>query len=121
MNESPPLALTFDDVLVLPGLSEVHPNQVDLRTRLCRDLVLKIPIVSAAMDTVTESRLAIAVAQEGGVRVKADNGHPADVPALVALDLRAIPPDSGGIAVHGNEEGRVGDRRQPVHVPVRDR
>ena len=69
MHENPPLALTFDDVLVLPGLSEVHPAQVDLRTRLCRDIELKIPVISAAMDTVTESRLAIAVAQEGGIGV----------------------------------------------------
>ena len=55
-----PLALTFDDVLIRPGLSEVHPNQVDLRTELCRGISLNIPIVSAAMDTVTQSRLAIA-------------------------------------------------------------
>jgi IMP dehydrogenase len=64
-----PLALTFDDILIQPGRSEVHPNQVDLRTELCRGITLNIPIVSAAMDTVTESRLAIALAQEGGVGV----------------------------------------------------
>jgi IMP dehydrogenase len=64
-----PLALTFDDVLIRPGLSSVHPNQVDLRTELCRGITLNIPIVSAAMDTVTESRLAIALAQEGGIGV----------------------------------------------------
>jgi IMP dehydrogenase len=64
-----PLALTFDDVLIRPGLSEVHPNQVDLRTELVRGITLNIPIVSAAMDTVTESRLAIALAQEGGIGV----------------------------------------------------
>jgi IMP dehydrogenase len=64
-----PLALTFDDVLIQPGRSEVHPNQVDLRTELCRGIALNIPIVSAAMDTVTESRLAIALAQEGGIGV----------------------------------------------------
>ena len=68
-REVPRLALTFDDVLILPGLSEVHPAQVDLRTRLCRDITLNIPILSAAMDTVTESRLAIALAQEGGVGI----------------------------------------------------
>ncbi|GMU65830.1 MAG: inosine-5'-monophosphate dehydrogenase [Acidobacteriota bacterium] len=67
--DAPRLALTFDDVLIEPGLSEVHPNDVDLSTRLCRDIRLNIPILSAAMDTVTESRLAIALAQEGGLGV----------------------------------------------------
>lgn len=63
------LALTFDDVLITPGLSEVHPNQVDLKTEVCRGISLKIPILSAAMDTVSESALAIALAQEGGLGV----------------------------------------------------
>jgi len=65
----PRLALTFDDVSIVPGFSETHPNDVDLRTRLCRGINLNIPILSAAMDTVTESRLAIALAQEGGVGI----------------------------------------------------
>jgi IMP dehydrogenase len=65
----PRLALTFDDVSIVPGLSEVHPNEVDLRTRLCRGITINIPILAAAMDTVTESRLAIALAQEGGVGI----------------------------------------------------
>lgn len=65
----PRTALTFDDVLVVPALSEVHPREIDLRTRLCRGIDMNIPIVSAAMDTVTESRLAIALAQAGGVGV----------------------------------------------------
>jgi IMP dehydrogenase len=69
MSESPRLALTFDDVLLLPGFSEVHPNFVDLRTEVCRGIGLNIPILSAAMDTVTESALAIALAQEGGIGV----------------------------------------------------
>ena len=68
-DDAPRLALTFDDVLIAPGFSEVHPNDVDLSTRLCRDIRLNIPILSAAMDTVTESRLAIALAQEGGLGV----------------------------------------------------
>ncbi|MDR5900785.1 IMP dehydrogenase [Halomonas icarae] len=62
-------ALTFDDVLLVPGYSEVLPNDVSLRTRLTRDLHLNIPLVSAAMDTVTEARLAIAMAQEGGIGI----------------------------------------------------
>jgi IMP dehydrogenase len=65
----PQLALTFDDVSIIPGLSEVHPSQVDLRTSACRRIPMNIPILSAAMDTVTESRLAIAVAQEGGIGI----------------------------------------------------
>src|SRR5512145_2810969 len=68
-EDAPRLALTFDDVLIAPGYSEVHPNEVDLSTRLGRDIRLNIPILSAAMDTVTESRLAIALAQEGGFGV----------------------------------------------------
>ncbi len=62
-------ALTFDDVLLLPAFSEVLPRQVDLRTQLTRRIVLNIPLMSAAMDTVTESKLAIAMAQEGGIGI----------------------------------------------------
>ena len=65
----PPMALTFDDVLLVPGKSDVHPNFVDVSTRLTRDIRLNIPILSAAMDTVTEARLAIAMAQQGGLGV----------------------------------------------------
>jgi IMP dehydrogenase len=64
-----PEALTFDDVLLLPAKSSVLPAQVDTRTRFTRNIGLDIPIVSAAMDTVTESRLAIALAQLGGIGV----------------------------------------------------
>lgn len=62
-------ALTFDDVLLVPAHSRVLPREVSLRTRLTRRLELNIPLVSAAMDTVTESRLAIALAQEGGIGI----------------------------------------------------
>ncbi len=62
-------ALTFDDVLLLPAYSQVLPSEVDLRTRLTRDIALSIPLMSAAMDTVTEGRLAIAMAQEGGIGI----------------------------------------------------
>src|SRR5256885_9088143 len=63
------LALTFDDVLLLPGYSEVHPRDVDTTTLLTRGITLNVPVVSAAMDTVTESALAIAIAQEGGIGI----------------------------------------------------
>ncbi len=62
-------ALTFDDVLLVPARSDVLPNDTQLGTRLTRSIELKIPLVSAAMDTVTESRLAIAIAQEGGLGI----------------------------------------------------
>jgi len=62
-------ALTFDDVLLVPQRSRVLPSEVDVRTRLTRNLTLNIPIVSAAMDTVTEAEMAIAMAREGGVGV----------------------------------------------------
>ncbi|ANB01055.1 IMP dehydrogenase [Ectothiorhodospira sp. BSL-9] len=62
-------ALTFDDVLLLPAHSRVLPKEVDLSTRFTRGITLNIPLVSAAMDTVTEARLAIAIAQEGGIGI----------------------------------------------------
>ncbi len=62
-------ALTFDDVLLMPAHSSVLPRDVDIRTQLTRMIGLNIPIISAAMDTVTESRLAIAIAQEGGIGI----------------------------------------------------
>ena len=60
-------ALTFDDVLLVPQASDVTPNQVDLKTKLTKNITLNIPIVSAAMDTVTEACLAIALARQGGL------------------------------------------------------
>ncbi|HLB49841.1 MAG TPA: IMP dehydrogenase, partial [Anaerolineales bacterium] len=62
-------SLTFDDVLIVPGYTEVLPDQTDVRARLTKDIILNIPIVSAAMDTVTGSRLAIALAREGGLGI----------------------------------------------------
>ncbi|MBV1694494.1 MAG: IMP dehydrogenase [Hyphomicrobiales bacterium] len=62
-------ALTFDDVLLVPAYSEVLPREVDLSTRFTRQIRLNLPLVSAAMDTVTEARLAIAIAQEGGIGI----------------------------------------------------
>ena len=62
-------ALTFDDVLLLPGYSEVTAKDVSLVTKLTRNINLNLPLVSAAMDTVTEAGLAIALAQEGGIGI----------------------------------------------------
>jgi len=62
-------ALTFDDVLIVPGFAEVLPDQTDVRARLADSLQLNIPLLSAAMDTVTEATLAIALAREGGLGV----------------------------------------------------
>ena len=70
------MGLTFDDVLLIPAHSNVLPRDVSLRTKLTRNITLNIPLVSAAMDTVTEARLAIALAQEGGVGIIHKNMPP---------------------------------------------
>jgi IMP dehydrogenase len=70
-------ALTFDDVLLVPAFSEVLPKDTSLATRFTRNIELKLPLVSAAMDTVTEARLAIAIAQEGGIGIVHKNLTPA--------------------------------------------
>ena len=62
-------ALTFDDVLLVPARSDVLPNDAILKTRLTRKIELNIPLISAAMDTVTEAKLAISMAQEGGIGI----------------------------------------------------
>jgi IMP dehydrogenase len=76
-------ALTFDDVLLVPGFAEVLPSEVDLSTRLHEKLGLKIPVLSAAMDTVSEARLAIALARQGGLGVIHRNLNPTDQAAEV--------------------------------------
>jgi IMP dehydrogenase len=69
LNELPPIALTFDDVSLVPAFSRVHPRDVDTSTILTKRITLNIPLVSAAMDTVTEAPLAIAMARQGGVGI----------------------------------------------------
>jgi len=69
-------AYTFDDVLLKPGLSDILPSEADIRSRLTRAIPLNIPIIASAMDTVTEARMAIAMAQAGGIGVIHRNFDP---------------------------------------------
>ena len=78
-------ALTFDDVLLTPAKSAVLPRDVSLSTQLTQDIRLGIPLLSAAMDTVTEDRMAICLAQEGGLSVIHKNMTPAMQAELVAV------------------------------------
>src|SRR5438067_6875634 len=78
-------ALTFDDVLLKPGLSELLPSDADIRSRITRDIPLNIPIVASAMDTVTEAKMAIAMAQAGGLGVVHRNLEPDQQAAQVRL------------------------------------
>ena len=84
----PMLGLTFDDVLLLPGETDVIPSEVDTTTRLTRELSLRIPLVSSAMDTVTESRMAIAMARQGGIGILHRNLSPEDQAYQVDLVKR---------------------------------
>jgi IMP dehydrogenase len=85
-------ALTFDDVLLVPQKSDVLPNQVDLKTRLSKNINLNIPLMSAAMDTVTESRMAIAIAREGGIGIIHKN---------MSIEKQAIEVDKVKRSEHG--------------------
>jgi IMP dehydrogenase len=82
------LGLTYDDVLLLPGASDLNPTEIDTTTRLTREISIKVPLVSAAMDTVTESRMAIAMAREGGIGVLHRNLSIADQAYQVDLVKR---------------------------------
>ena len=86
-------ALTFDDVLLLPGYSEITAKDVSLKTQLTRDIQLNIPLVSAAMDTVTESRLAVAIAQEGGIGII----HKSMTIEQQAYQVRAVKKHESGV------------------------
>ncbi len=86
-NSKFPEALTYDDVLLKPGLSDVLPSQVDVRTHITRDIRLNIPLVASAMDTVTEAKMAIAMAQAGGIGVVHRNLDP-DVQAAQVRQVK---------------------------------
>ncbi|MFN3477124.1 MAG: IMP dehydrogenase, partial [Candidatus Methylomirabilales bacterium] len=90
-----PEGLTFDDVLLLPARSEVLPKDVDVSTRLSRHITINIPIVSAAMDTVTEARMAIAMAREGGIGIL----HRAFDPERQALEVDKVKKSESGMIV----------------------
>ncbi|MCK5336867.1 MAG: IMP dehydrogenase, partial [Gammaproteobacteria bacterium] len=88
-------ALTFDDLLLIPAHSTVVPKEVDLGTQLTKEIRMNIPLLSAAMDTVTESRLAIALAQEGGVGII----HKNMTPAQQAAEVRHVKKYESGVIV----------------------
>ncbi|HZI75164.1 MAG TPA: IMP dehydrogenase, partial [Gemmatimonadales bacterium] len=89
-------ALAFDDVLLVPGYSQILPSATDTRTRLTRTIPLNIPIISAAMDTVTESAMAIAMAQQGGMGVI----HKSLDPAEQAAQVRRVKKYESGMVVN---------------------
>lgn len=115
--------ITFDDVLLEPGYSEVMPAEVDVSTRLTRNIVLNAPIVSSPMDTVTESEMAIAIAQEGGIGIVHKNmsieHQSLEVDRVkrsehgVIVDPVTLPPD----ATVG-EAARIMDERNIGGVPI---
>ncbi len=95
-RELPPEAYTFDDVLLKPSLSDVLPSDVDIRSRITRNVALNIPIVASAMDTVTEAPMAIAMAQAGGIGVIHRNLEP----ALQAAQVRQVKKFESGMVVN---------------------
>jgi IMP dehydrogenase len=91
-----PESLTFDDVLLLPRESKILPHEVSLKSMLCREITLNTPILSAAMDTVTESKMAIRIAQEGGLGVIHKNLTPAEQ----ASEVRRVKKFESGMVVN---------------------
>ena len=117
--------LTFDDVLLIPAYSDVLPREVDLSSRFSRNITLNIPIVSAAMDTVTEAPMAIALAREGGIGVIHKNMSI----AAQAAEVRKVKRSENGMIndpVTINQDQTVGDALQLMHdnhiggIPVTD-
>src|SRR5262249_12869377 len=92
----PPEAYTFDDVLLKPGLSDVMPSDVDIRSLITPNILLNIPIVASAMDTVTEAHMAIAMAQAGGIGVLHRNSDP----AAQAAQVRQVKKFESGMVVN---------------------
>jgi IMP dehydrogenase len=95
-RDLPREAYTFDDVLLKPGLSDVMPSEVDIRSRITRNILLNIPIVASAMDTVTEAHMAIAMAQAGGIGVIHRNLEP----EVQAAQVRQVKKFESGMVVN---------------------
>src|SRR5271154_3955261 len=95
-RDLPPEAYTFDDVLLKPGLSDVMPADVDIRSRITRNVLLNIPIIASAMDTVTEAHMAIAMAQAGGIGVVHRNLEP----DIQAAQVRQVKKFESGMVVN---------------------
>ena len=95
-RDLPTEAYTFDDVLLKPGLSDVMPSEVDIRSRITRTILLNIPLVASAMDTVTEAQMAIAMAQAGGIGVLHRNLEP----DLQAAQVRQVKKFESGMVVN---------------------
>ncbi|HEX8948120.1 MAG TPA: IMP dehydrogenase [Dissulfurispiraceae bacterium] len=95
LQDKLPVGLTFDDVLLLPSKSDVLPRDVDVSTKLTRNIKLNIPIISAAMDTVTDARLAISMAREGGLGIL----HRALAPEKQALEVDKVKKSESGMIV----------------------
>src|SRR5690242_21653464 len=95
-NASPREGLTFDDVLIKPGLSEVLPADVDIRSHITRSIAVNIPIIASAMDTVTEAQMAIAMAQAGGIGVLHRNLEP----EAQAAQVRQVKKFESGMVVN---------------------
>src|SRR6266853_839507 len=113
----PASALTFDDVLLVPRLSSVHPRNVDVRSRFTRGISLNIPLVSAAMDTVTESEMAIAIAREGGIGVIHKN-MPVD---RQAAEVDRVKRSESGMILHPITLGPDRPLREAVRLMERFR
>src|SRR6267378_3374255 len=113
----PASALTFDDVLLVPRLSSVHPRTVDVRSRFTRGISLNIPLVSAAMDTVTESEMAIAIAREGGIGVLHKN-MPVD---RQAAEVDRVKRSESGMILHPITLGPDRPLREAVRLMERFR
>src|SRR3989440_8043265 len=110
----PAAALTFDDVLLVPRLSSVHPRNVDVRSRFTRGISLNIPLVSAAMDTVTESEMAIAIAREGGIGVLHKN-MPVD---RQAAEVDRVKRSESGMILQDRKSTRLNSSHDQISYAV---